>query len=162
MEKYDYDFYEEPCRFDHLEETKTVADALRIPIAGGEQEASEEGFRWMIAHRALDIVQPDLHYHGGFIRSMRVARMAHEAGMLCTPHMSGSGLGYLDAAHFASCLPNPVPYTEYKGSTNIPVTSDSSSLKVENGTVRVPSGPGFGITIDPAYVRQAEKVRTIA
>ncbi len=38
MERYDYDFYEEPCRFDHLEETKTVADALRIPIAGGEQE----------------------------------------------------------------------------------------------------------------------------
>ncbi len=116
----------------------------------------------MIAHRALDIVQPDLHYHGGFIRSMRVARMAHAAGMLCTPHMSGSGLGYLDAAHFASCLPNPVPYTEYKGSTNIPVTSETSSLKVENGTVRVPSGPGFGITIDPAYVRQAEEVRTIA
>ncbi|HEU5119197.1 MAG TPA: mandelate racemase/muconate lactonizing enzyme family protein [Isosphaeraceae bacterium] len=162
MEEYDYDFYEEPCRFDHLEETRKVADALEIPIAGGEQEASEDGFRWIIAHRALDIVQPDLHYHGGLIRSMRVARMAHEAGMLCTPHMSGSGLGYLDAAHFASCLPNPVPYTEYKGSTNIPVTSETSSLKVENGIVRVPSGPGFGITIDPAYVREAKPVRTLA
>ena len=76
-----------------------MADALTIPVAGGEQEFSEYGFRWMIANRAVDIVQPDLHYHGGFIRSIRVARMAHAAGMLCTPHMSGSGLGYLDAAH---------------------------------------------------------------
>ena len=89
MEQHNYAFYEEPCRFDHLEETKKVADALTIPVAGGEQEASEEGFRWMIAHRAVDIVQPDLHYHGGFIRSMRVARMAHEAGILSRPTNSG-------------------------------------------------------------------------
>ncbi len=158
MEEYDYSFYEEPCRFDHFEETKAVADALRIPVAGGEQEFSDYGFRWMIANRGVDIVQPDLHYHGGFIRSMRVARMAHAAGMLCTPHMSGSGLGYLDAAIFAACIDNPVPFTEFKGDTDIPVSSDTSSLKCENGVVRVPTGPGFGITIDPVFIRKAVKV----
>jgi L-alanine-DL-glutamate epimerase-like enolase superfamily enzyme len=160
MEENGYAFYEEPCEFDRLEDTKAVADALRIPIAGGEQESSEYRFRWVIANRGLDVVQPDLHYYGGFIRSMRVARMAHEAGLLCTPHMSGSGLGYLDAAHFASIIPNPVPFTEYKGSADIPVTSETSSLKVEGGMVRVPSGPGFGITIDPSFVREAVKVTT--
>ena len=51
-----------------------------------------------------------------------VARMAEAAGMLCTPHMSGSGLGYLDAAHFVSCIPNPVAYTEFKGNASIPVS----------------------------------------
>ena len=160
MEEYDYAFYEEPCRFDHFEETKAVADALRIPVAVGEQEFSDYGFRWMIANRGVDIVQPDLHYHGGFIRSMRVAPMAHAAGLLCTPHMSGSGLGYLDAAHFVSCIPNPVPFTEFKGDSDIPATSETSSLKCENGVVRVPTGPGFGITIDPAFIRKAVKVTT--
>lgn len=67
-------------------------------------------FRHMIYHRMVDIVQPDLHYYGGFICAMRVARMAHAAGMLCTPHMSGSGLGYLDMAHFVSSIPNPGPH----------------------------------------------------
>ena len=43
MEEYDYAFYEEPCQFDHLEDTKAVADALRIPVAAGEQESSEAG-----------------------------------------------------------------------------------------------------------------------
>src|SRR4051794_10617650 len=161
MEEHGYAFYEEPCRFDHLEETKAVADALRIPVAGGEQESSEDRFRWVIANRGLDVIQPDLHYYGGFIRSMRVARMAHEAGLLCTPHMSGSGLGYLDAAHFASCIPNPVPFTEFKGNAEIPVTSETSPLRVEKGMVRVPSGPGLGVTIDPAFVRQAAKVTSI-
>jgi L-alanine-DL-glutamate epimerase-like enolase superfamily enzyme len=160
MEEYGYAFYEEPCRFDHREETKAVADALRIPVAGGEQESSEDGFRWAIANRGLDIIQPDLHYYGGFIRAMRVARMADAAGLLCTPHMSGSGLGYLDAAIFASCIPNPVPFTEFKGASDIPATSETSSLKVENGKVRVPSGPGFGITIDPAFVRESVTVTT--
>jgi L-alanine-DL-glutamate epimerase-like enolase superfamily enzyme len=32
--------FEEPCPFDHLDETKQVADALEIPISGGEQESS--------------------------------------------------------------------------------------------------------------------------
>jgi L-alanine-DL-glutamate epimerase-like enolase superfamily enzyme len=161
MEEYDYAFYEEPCQFDHFEDTRAVADALRVPVAGGEQEFSEYGFRWMIANRGVDIVQPDLHYHGGFIRSMRVARMAHAAGLLCTPHMSGSGLGYLDAAHFASCIPNPVPFTEFKGGTDIPVSSQTSSLRCENGVVRVPSGPGFGITIDAGFIREATPVKTL-
>jgi L-alanine-DL-glutamate epimerase-like enolase superfamily enzyme len=158
MEEHGYAFYEEPCRFDHHEETKAVADALRIPIAGGEQESSEWRFRWVIANRGLDVVQPDLHYYGGFLRSMRVARMAHEAGLLCTPHMSGSGLGYLDAAYFAACIPNPVPFTEFKGSAEIPVTSETSSLKVEDGTVRIPTGPGFGVAIDPSFVRESARV----
>jgi L-alanine-DL-glutamate epimerase-like enolase superfamily enzyme len=161
MEEHRYAFYEEPCRFDDLVGTKAVADALTIPVAGGEQESSEFGFRWMIANRAVDVVQPDLHYYGGYIRSMRVARMAHAAGLPCTPHMSGSGLGYLDAAHFVSCLPNPVPFTEFKGDTDIPVSSPTSSLKVERGVVRVPSGPGFGISIDPEFVREARPVSAI-
>jgi L-alanine-DL-glutamate epimerase-like enolase superfamily enzyme len=160
MEQYGYAFYEEPCRFDDLEATKAVAEALTIPVAWGEQEFSEAGFRWMIAHRAVDIVQPDLHYHGGFIRSLRVARMAHAAGLLCTPHMSGSGLGYLDAAIFASILDNPVPFTEFKGDTDVPVTSPTSSLRCERGVVRVPSGPGFGVEIDPGFVREAKRVTT--
>ncbi len=34
-------YYEEPCPFDYLEDTKKVADALTIPVAGGEQEYGE-------------------------------------------------------------------------------------------------------------------------
>jgi L-alanine-DL-glutamate epimerase-like enolase superfamily enzyme len=134
---------------------------LRIPVAGGEQEFSEHRFRWMIYHRAVNIVQPDLHYHGGFIRALRVARMAHAAGLLCTPHMSGSGLGYLDVAHFVSCIPNPAPFHEFKGDTDVPVSSPSSSLKCEQGKILVPNGPGFGVVIDPDFVRAAKEVKTL-
>jgi L-alanine-DL-glutamate epimerase-like enolase superfamily enzyme len=160
LEKYGYGFYEEPVPFDHLDDTKQVADALTIPVAGGEQEFSLWGFRWMIHHRAVDIVQPDLHYFGGYVRCMRVARMAAEAGLPCTLHMGGTGLGYLDALHFMACIPNALEYQEYKGPSGIPVTCATSSLRPEDGVVRVPSGPGFGYTVDPDFVRQAARVRT--
>jgi L-alanine-DL-glutamate epimerase-like enolase superfamily enzyme len=160
MEKYKYGFFEEPVPFDHLDDTKQVADVLDIPVAGGEQEFSLWGFRWMIHHRAVDVVQPDLHYFGGYIRCLRVARMAAEAGLPCTLHMSG-GLGYLDALHFMACIPNALAFQEYKGQSGLPVTCATSSLQPKDGIVRVPSGPGLGYTIDPDFVRKAEPVRTL-
>jgi L-alanine-DL-glutamate epimerase-like enolase superfamily enzyme len=161
MEEHRYAFFEEPCPFDHLEETKQVADALSMPVAGGEQEFSHWRFRHAIHHRVVDVVQPDLHYYGGFVRALRVARMAATAGMPCTLHMSGSGLGYLDVLHFASCCPDPGPHQEFKGESEIPLHCETSSLKCEAGIVRVPSGPGYGITIDPEFVGKAQRVTTI-
>jgi L-alanine-DL-glutamate epimerase-like enolase superfamily enzyme len=158
LEESGYAFYEEPCRFDDLWETKTVADALDIPVAGGEQEFSERRFRWIIENRGLDVVQPDLHYYGGYLRATRVARMAHAAGMTCTPHMSGWGLGYVNALHFMSLIPNPAAHMEFKGLSEIPFQCDTSSLASEGGIIRVPSGPGFGIDLDPQWVAKAEVI----
>ena len=87
---------------------------MKIPVAGGEQEASMHAFRWLIANDALDIVQPDMYYFGGFIRCMKVARMAAAMGKVHTPHISG-GLGYLYMIHFVSAIPNAGPYHEFKG-----------------------------------------------
>jgi L-alanine-DL-glutamate epimerase-like enolase superfamily enzyme len=158
LEASGYAFYEEPCRFDDLWETKHVADALEIPVAGGEQESSERRFRWTIENRGLDVVQPDLHYYGGYVRAVRVARMARAAGLTCTPHMSGWGLGYVNALHFVSCIPNPAPHLEFKGLSSIPFQCDTSPLVCVDGVMRVPSGPGFGIDIDPDWVRRAEVI----
>jgi L-alanine-DL-glutamate epimerase-like enolase superfamily enzyme len=158
MEEYHYAFYEEPVEFDQIWECNQVADALTIPIALGEQEFSMRRFRWCIENRAADIMQPDLHYFGGYIRSTKVARMAAAAGMTVVPHMSGGSLGYLDVVHFASFTPNIGPFMEFKGNTALPVSCLTSPLKAKDGVVRCPSGPGFGVTIDPDFVKQARVV----
>ena len=158
MEAHGYRFYEEPCEFDDLWSTKEVADALTIPVAGGEQEFSLHRWRWAIASRAVDIVQPDLHYGGGLIRATQVARMAAAVGMKVVPHMSGGGLGYLDVVQFASFTPNIGDFMEFKGNTDLPVSCATSSLKCERGVVRCPAGTGFGITIDATFVNRAKPV----
>ncbi len=158
MEDYEYEFFEEPCPFDHLWETKEVADALDIPVAGGEQEFSERRFIWTIANHGVDVVQPDLHYYGGFIRSIKVARMAEAANLPCTPHMSGAGLGYLYVVHFASCVKDPGAHQEYKGRSAIPMTSSTSSLVCEEGKITVPTGPGLGVEIDSDFLKGCEVI----
>jgi L-alanine-DL-glutamate epimerase-like enolase superfamily enzyme len=156
MQEHRLAFLEEPVPFDYYDETKGIADRLLLPVAGGEQESSLRRFRWMIEHRGVDVVQPDLFYFGGFVRSIRVARMAAAAGIPCTPHMSGGGLGYLYVAHFASCVPNAGPFQEYKGRRgSLPVSSDTSTLASVNGLLTVPTGPGLGVTIDPSLLNGA-------
>jgi L-alanine-DL-glutamate epimerase-like enolase superfamily enzyme len=158
MEEHGYGFYEEPCEFDDLWGTKAVADALTIPVALGEQEYSMHRWKWVIANRGADVIQPDIHYGGGFIRATQVARMAAAAGLPVVPHMSGGGLGFLDVVHFASFTPNIGPFMEFKGNPNFPVESATSSLRVENGSVRCPTGTGFGVTVAPEFVRAATAV----
>ena len=159
LEEYKYAFYEEPVPFDWYEETKAVTDAVNIPVAGGEQESSMHAFRWLIANEGLDIVQADLYYFGGFIRSMKVARMAAAMGKVHTPHISG-GLGYLYMIHFVSAIPNPGPYHEFKGlSQAVPFECKTSTLKTEDGVVTVPTGPGSGIEIDPAFIKKHKVVK---
>jgi L-alanine-DL-glutamate epimerase-like enolase superfamily enzyme len=158
LQEYKYDLFEEPVPFDWYEETKQVADTLTIPISGGEQEASMHNFRWLIAHDALQIVQPDAYYFGGMIRSTRVARMAAALGKKCTPHISG-GMGYLYMMHFVSTLPNAGEFHEFKGDNKeLPLECKSSSLLIDNGEIKVPTGPGSGVEVDPDYLKKYKVV----
>ena len=159
LEKHKIAFYEEPCPFDYLDETKAVADALEIPIAWGEQESSQWRFRKMIESGGVQIPQPDLIYYGGLIRSLRVASMAQSSGLDCTPHISGGVLGFLYMGIYAACCPNPGPHQEYKGlHHDFPWESTGTPFAVKDGQMTAPDGPGIGVTIDPDYLKGCAQV----
>jgi L-alanine-DL-glutamate epimerase-like enolase superfamily enzyme len=150
-------YFEEPCPFDHLEDTKQVADTLSIPVSGGEQEYSERRFRWMIANRGVDIVQPDLHYYGGMIRSLRVARMADVVEMPTTVHISG-GFGFVYMLHFASVVKDPGRYQEYKRGIQRYGAWFDPPLETRDGAFLTPKGPGVGIRDIEAVLEGSEVV----
>ena len=159
LQEYNYYFYEEPVPWDWYEEQKRVADALNIPMAGGEEEFSLHAFRWLIANDAFEIVQPDQFYFGGMIRSMKVARMAEAFGKTIVPHMTDGGLGYLYMLHFVSACPNAGEYHEFKlfatrdaNGNDVPVQSKTEPFTSEDGVVKVPTGSGLGLIIDPEYI----------
>lgn len=160
LQEYNYYFYEEPVPWDWYEEQKQVADAMQIPMAGGEEEFGIHAFRWLIANDAFDILQPDQFYFGGMIRSMQVARMAAVAGKTIVPHMSGGGLGYLYLLHFTAACPNAGEYHEFKlfgtrdaNGTTIPIESKTEPFASIDGIIKVPTGSGLGIVIDPDYIK---------
>jgi L-alanine-DL-glutamate epimerase-like enolase superfamily enzyme len=57
--------------------------------------------------------------------------------------------------HFVSVLPNATPHHEFKGlGTAVQFHCSTSPLKVVEGRIKVPTGPGLGVEIDPEYVKK--------
>ena len=152
-------FFEEPCAWEELSETKKVADALEIPIAYGEQNSSLWQFQWLMDTKTIDIVQPDLNYNGGFIRAARVARMARAAKMSIVPHNTQTGPTSVNILHFASAIPNTGPYMEYphRGPQK-QAGWYAPHFEIKNGKVKPPTGPGLGLDIDSRWLEAAKKV----
>jgi L-alanine-DL-glutamate epimerase-like enolase superfamily enzyme len=150
--------FEEPCPFDDFESTKKVTDALKIPIALGEQESSHWRYRDQIKNHVADIVQPDLYYYGGLIRSIRVARMAELAGLPIMPHLSG-GFGFVYLLHYCSCVPNISPWQEYKQGVETYGKWFDPPLQTTDSTINVPTGPGLGLADPTALLADATVVK---
>lgn len=158
LQEHNVAFFEEPCPWEELEETKRVTDALEMPVAGGEQDASLPRFRWMVNNRVVDIVQPDVNYNGGFIRTVQVARMAAAVGRVITPHSPAAGFRAISMLQVAAATPNIGAHMEFTGAPRRKETWCSPAVEIKSGKVRVPDGPGLGLEIDPAYLAKAEKV----
>ncbi|MGF1635257.1 MAG: mandelate racemase/muconate lactonizing enzyme family protein [Phycisphaerae bacterium] len=150
-------FFEEPCPFECLDQTRHVAENLNIPVAGGEQDNSLHRWREMIETKCVGIVQPDVFYNGGILRTLHVASLAARAGLsvaLHNPHRDASA-GY--GLQVAAVIPNGFTHHEW----NIEhINEPWSSMKfaVEGGEVRMPPGPGMGVSFDRLALH-AERAR---
>lgn len=159
LEAHNVAFFEEPCPFEEYEETKRVADALTMPVAGGEQDTSLARFRWMVGNRGVDIVQPDLNYNGGFVRTIRVARLAAARTMEITPHAPQAGPNPAYMLHFASCTPNLGAFQEFNGAPQKPESWFGPRFEVRRGVLQAPTGHGLGITVEPKILNKAERIQ---
>jgi L-alanine-DL-glutamate epimerase-like enolase superfamily enzyme len=152
--------YEEPCPYWEPEQTREVAEALTIDVAGGEQDCELPVWRQMIAGRVVDVVQPDVLYLGGIARALEVAAMAARAGLPVTPHSANRSLVTLFTMHFLAAIPNPGPYLELsiEGPDYYPWEQGlflSDPYRVEDGHVTIPDEPGWGVEISPAWLARA-------
>jgi L-alanine-DL-glutamate epimerase-like enolase superfamily enzyme len=158
LEEHGYYFFEEPCPYWELEWTAEVAAALTMIVAGGEQDNDLAQWRRMIRMKAVDIVQPDICYVGGLTRALRVARMAAEAGLHCVPHSANLSLVTVFTLHLMAAIPNAGDHVEF----SIEPTSwtrdlYTPTLEVQDGKVPIPAGPGWGVTLNPAWLAKATR-----
>ncbi len=152
-------FFEEPCPFEDLDATKAVADALDMPVAGGEQDASLPRFEYMARNRVVDILQPDMLYNGGFIRNHRTYRIARHYGLPLTPHSPYLGPRQALTTHFCATLSELPIEMEYAAALpERPQDWYGPRIEVRDGHVAVPTGPGLGIEFAPEVVKGLQVV----
>ncbi len=155
--------FEEPCPYWEVEQTREVTCALEplgIQVSGGEQDCDLATWRRIVDLRAVDIVQPDICYLGGLSRTLEVAAMAHEAGLVCTPHSANLSLVTVFTLHLMAAIPAAGPYIEFsiEGADYYPWEEGlfTPALRAREGKVPVPQGPGWGVEIDPRWLERAD------
>jgi L-alanine-DL-glutamate epimerase-like enolase superfamily enzyme len=159
MEENGYFWFEEPCPYWELEWTAEVSAALKMKVAGGEQDNDMAQWRRMIRMDVVDIVQPDLCYIGGFTRAWRVAQLAQQANKQVVPHSANLSMVTLFALHFMAAIPNAGPFVEFsieEGGNQRGEDLYRPALQVRDGKVQIPDGPGWGVEIEPSWLSDAE------
>jgi L-alanine-DL-glutamate epimerase-like enolase superfamily enzyme len=159
LEDHNVTIFEEPCSWEDYEGNRRVTAALqKLKVAGGEQDTSAHRFQDIIQNQVYDIVQPDLYYNGGIIRTMRVSQMAAQAGRGSAPHSPKADPLEAPFLHLASVLPNLEGFQEYPARPGKFDSWYEPHILVQDGHLTVPPGPGLGISYDPALWVQAKKV----
>jgi len=141
------DWFEEPVTADDKAGMAEVRRSTHIPIAAGESEYTRFDFRDMIAHGAVDILQPDPSICGGISETMRIGALAGAANLRLAPHLWTGAPGFAAGLHVAAATPC-AHILEYSLGAN-PMIHElvEESFEVQAGRIAIPERPGLGITI---------------
>lgn len=149
---------EEPVAPEDLPGFRRLAMRREGRIAGGEASINAVEFRELAATGGIDVLMPDLNLCGGYVEALRIADMAHLSGLRVSPHVWGSAVGIMAAAHFAAAIPpHPHPdrahtptWVEFDVSAKNPLREAllTQPLSLDHGQLALPTAPGLGIEID--------------
>lgn len=124
-------WWEEPIPADDVDGYALLVHALDIPIATGENLYIRADVARFLRRDAVDIVQPDLRRAGGPTALLEIGALAAAFRRPYASH--GGGPVQLNVM---ACLPD-ILYLETG------LIGPDSPLRLEDGCVRVPQGPGF-------------------
>jgi len=152
--------FEEPCPYWEFEQTAEVTRALSIDVAGGEQDCEFTAWDAMIEKRAVDILQPDVMYMGGMLRTIDVCKRGEKAGFKVTPHAANLSLVTMCTMHLLRAIPNAGKYLEFsiEGLDYYPWQDGlflGEPYKIVDGQATVTDAPGWGVEINPAWLDEA-------
>ena len=155
MERHNLYWIEEPVATDDIEGSAEVARALAAPVAGYETELGLYGFRELISRGAVDIVQLDLAWSGGFSEGKRIAAYAHAHHRMVAPHAFAGAVLLVASLHFAAAIPNGLELEWDQNPNAIREELLKQPLRLEkDGTVKVPERPGLGVELDRVAVER--------
>ncbi|MCH2211154.1 MAG: mandelate racemase/muconate lactonizing enzyme family protein [Fuerstiella sp.] len=144
---------EEPLSQDDRRGYGKLCPQSPVPIAAGEGDVTHWDFEDLI-QRGVHVVQPDVAFCGGLTVCRRVSDLCAQYDRRAVPHCFSTGINLTASLHWMASVPNgdlveyclrPSPLMR-KLVKNLPPLVD--------GRVPVPNGPGLGIELDDAVIRE--------
>ena len=165
MEAFDLIYAEQPVH--GTERMAEVARAIDTPVMADESAWNSHDVIDIIERRAAQIVSIYTTKPGGLYRAMEVAAVARAAGIVCNVNGSAElGVGNLanlalaaaaPAVTLSCVLPVSTPVSAQRGQiAGIFYKDDviAAPMDFDDGSIRIPMGPGLGIDVDLAKIDQ--------
>lgn len=153
LEEFELFWLEEPLPPFDLPGYAHLAKSLVTPVAVGEHEIFN---RWdardFLDADAADIIQPDLRQ--GISECHRIAALASAYQIPCIPHFFGPAIRFAAMLQLLGSIDNymlceyPIAFDPIRFELTDP------PLIAENGKVKIPDGPGLGVTLREATVKK--------
>jgi L-rhamnonate dehydratase len=149
LEPFNLRWLEEPVIPDDIHGYAELKSYARIPIAGGEHEFTQYGFRDLLAAHAVDYIQFDTNRVGGITQARKISALAESHSVPVIPHA-----GQMHNYHVVMASLNS-PMAEYFPIVDIEVGNElfwyifEGEPKAKDGFVDLDDNlPGLGLTVN--------------
>lgn len=153
LEKYNIEFIEQPVLADDLDGLKYVRDSVRVPIAADEACHNLYDTFQVIKKGAADIIHVDPRTHDGILDAKKAAGIAEAAGLPVVLHSTTeAGIAQSMFLHVAASTPNFILANQSIYDNLADDYIRPGALRIKQGYMSVPQGPGVGVELDPEKV----------
>jgi L-rhamnonate dehydratase len=159
LEPFNLRWLEEPVIPDDIQGYAELKSYARIPIAGGEHEFTQYGFRDLVAARAVDYIQFDTNRVGGITQARKISALAESHSVPVIPHA-----GQMHNYHVVMASLNS-PMAEYFPIVDVEVGNElfwyifEGEPKAKDGFVDLDDNlPGLGLTINEKALAKFEVI----
>ena len=161
LEEFSPFFYEDPMLPDSPNLMSEIQKNCNIPIATGERFTSIYEFQQLLEAKATSYIRPDLCLAAGISGCKKIAAMAESFHVKVIPHNPLSPVSTAACVQLDASIPN-FALQEYTGEDEKP-KSDLiiNPIKLDNGYLIVPEGPGLGITINEESLSLGENPKIL-
>jgi L-alanine-DL-glutamate epimerase-like enolase superfamily enzyme len=156
FEPYNIAWLEDLIPWQYTDQWEEISRAINVPTLTGEDIYLKDGFRDLIEHRAVDMVQPDPVSAGGYLETKKIGDYAQEHGVAMALHHASSPVTFMGCVHAAAATENFIALEHH--SVDKPwwedlVTGPDKPL-VKDGYVKVPEKPGVGLELNEEVVKE--------
>jgi galactonate dehydratase len=153
LEELDAFWYEEPVTTENLDNVAMIRDRTSVPIVGGEDLYTKSEFRVLFEKQAADIINPDVMLVGGILALKEIAAMAEPYDVSVSPHGFGASVGFAATVQACAVMPNYLITDYYVPLESLAQAMLRTPFVVQDSYVDLPTGPGLGVEVDEAVLR---------
>jgi L-alanine-DL-glutamate epimerase-like enolase superfamily enzyme len=137
-------WFEEPLQQNDARALADLRAATRIPLAAGQMEGHRWRLRELVHHHAVDVLQPNVTYCGGYTEARKAAHLAQTYNL---PIANGGGWPIFNM-HLMAGMMNGWFIEWHLGMVAVGETLFTDAPKPVDGMLTIPDRPGLGLTLN--------------